>query len=55
MNHHADKPEQRDPSPSLIAALDAVERDRAERELAERLAQVRSDAVCRAEQERRVQ
>jgi hypothetical protein len=47
--------EQAEPSPSLLAALDQVERDRAEREQADRIAQARSDAVCRAEQERRVQ
>ena len=46
MNHHPE-PEQREPSPSLLAALDAVERDRAECEQADRLAQARSDAACR--------
>ena len=45
MNRHPE-PEQRDPSPELLAALDAVERDRAEREQAHRLAQARSDAAC---------
>jgi hypothetical protein len=53
VNHHADKPEPAEPSPELLRALDITAQELAERELAERLAQVRSDAVCRSAQERR--
>lgn len=44
MNHP--DPEPAEPSPQLLAALDAVDRDRAEREQADRIAQGRSDAAC---------
>lgn len=53
MNHP--EPEPAEPSPELLRALDITAQELAERELAERLAQVRSDAVCRAERGRRVQ
>lgn len=50
---HEPEPEPRDPSPELLRALDITAQELAERELAERIAQGRSDAVCRAAQERR--
>jgi hypothetical protein len=53
MNHP--EPEPADPSPQLLRALDETARELAEAEQAHRIAQARSDAACRAAQERRVQ
>jgi hypothetical protein len=48
-------PEPAEPSPELLRALDETARELAEAEQAHRIAQARSDAACRAEQERSVQ
>jgi hypothetical protein len=53
LKRHAE-PEPAEPSPELLRALDITAQELAEREQAHRIAQARSDAACRAEQERRV-